>query len=175
MSTLAVKPKASAKKKPRGKPFTGKDDPRNGPGAPKRGGSMAEAYEWVLSMSPDTVADVLEINGKSDLSRQFRQMPRGIQNQILLAMRVFAAAMFEPQAAMLNHIIDRVDGPVKIPIETWQDRVIALLKEKKVTVEQVADEFGADTATTLAIAAGLQLGESSEAGTISGDTNQVAD
>jgi len=115
---MPVKRKVSGKtvkRDKRGRITTG-SAPLNPLGAPKRGTSMADAYEWVLGVSADAVADVLEINGKSDLSRQFRQMPRGIQNQILLAMRVFAAAMFEPQAAMLNHIIERVDGKVTQPI-----------------------------------------------------------
>lgn len=43
-------------------------------------------------------------------------------------------------------------------VETWQDRVITLLREKKVTVEQVASEFGTDIATDLATAAGLSGG-----------------
>lgn len=47
-------------------------------------------------------------------------------------------------------------------VETWQDRVIALLRERKVTIQDVTSEFGSDIATELALAAGLSSGESSQ-------------
>lgn len=77
------------------------------------GSSMRAAYEWAMSLTPDVVAEILSINGSNELSRQFKQMPRGIQLKLLVALRIVSAIMFEPQAAMVNHFVDRIDGPVK--------------------------------------------------------------
>lgn len=63
-------------------------------------------------------------------------------------MMIFMLKNLKPEVYSDKHIV-----------ETWQDRVVMLLREKKVTVEQVASEFGADIATDLAIAAGLSSGE----------------
>jgi hypothetical protein len=78
---------------------------------------MAEAYKWALSLTPDAVADVLSINGSNDLARQYRQMPRGIQLKLLVALRIVASVMFEPQPGLVNHVVDRLDGPVTEKIE----------------------------------------------------------
>lgn len=48
--------------------------------------------------------------------------------------------------------------------ETWQDRVIALLKERKVTPAEVIAELGSDVATSLIVAAGLSSSESGQTG-----------
>ncbi len=63
-------------------------------------------------------------------------------------MMIFMLKNLKPEVYSDKHIV-----------ETWQDRVIMLLREKKVTVDQVANEFGSDIATELAIAAGLPSGE----------------
>jgi hypothetical protein len=113
-----VKSGTSVKQKPRGKPFTGKDDPRvNLKGAPKRGGSMAEAYEWAMSLRPEEVVGILTLNGSNDLARQYKQMPQGIQLKLLVALRIVASVMFEPSPGLVNHVTDRTDGPVTEKIE----------------------------------------------------------
>lgn len=50
-------------------------------------------------------------------------------------------------------------------IETWQDRVIDLLKQQQLTPADVIAELGPDVATDLIIAAGLSGRESGETGT----------
>jgi hypothetical protein len=85
----------------------------NPKGAPKRGGSMAEAYAWAMALRPDEVVEILTLNGSNDLARQFKQMPQGIQLKLLVALRIVAAVMFEPSPGLINHMADRVDGPVK--------------------------------------------------------------
>jgi len=77
-------------------------------------------------------------------------------------MTVYASLLREPSPGNWRELMERAEGKVSLPVETWQDRVIALLKEKKVSVEQVAHEFGSDVATDLAIAAGISFSESSE-------------
>ncbi len=128
-------------------------------GAPKRGGSMREAYEWALSLTPDAVVEVLSINGSNDLARQFKQMPRGIQLKLLVALRVVSAIMFEPQPGLVNHMIDRVDGPVKTTtkLETWQDELIAALNRGDVSPDEVINELGNDGARAILIAAESSL------------------
>lgn len=106
----------------------------------------------------------------------FAQIQLG--NEITLkqavVLRVYAAMLFEPQPGLLNTFIERAEGKVTQPIETWQDRVIALLKDNTVTPEQVEDEFGSDVATDLIIAAGLSTSSSGETGAESGAATDAA-
>jgi hypothetical protein len=74
---------------------------------------MAEAYAWAMALRPDEVVEILTLNGSNDLARQFKQMPQGVQIKLLVALRIIASVMFEPSPGLVNHITDRVDGPVK--------------------------------------------------------------
>ena len=49
-------------------------------------------------------------------------------------------------------------------IETWQDRVIGLLRANKITPDELIKELGNDVATDLLISAGLPVGEGGGAG-----------
>jgi hypothetical protein len=115
---MAVKSETTAKK-PRGagKPFTKGDKRINLNGAPKRGASMAEAYEWAMSLRPEEVVGILTLNGSNDLARQYKQMPQGVQLKLLVALRIVASVMFEPSPGLINHMTDRTDGPVTEKIE----------------------------------------------------------
>lgn len=144
-------------------------------GAPKRGMSIKEAYDWALRLNAEDMAAILAAGGNNELAEAFRRMPKGIELKTLWAARVLSAVMFEPQPGLVNHVVERLEGKVSQPIETWQDRVIALLKDGKVTGEQVEDEFGADIATNLVIAAGLSNGASGETGTAGGEEKSLAD
>lgn len=158
MAKLTVNSRGSAKKKPRGKPFQKGGDSRiNLNGAPKRGDSWAETIKAIGEMDGPSIAALWDTQ-----NREFGKLPEGITMKQLVVMTVYASLLREPSPGNWRELMERADGKVTIPIETWQDRVIALLREKKVTVEQVASEFGADIATDLAIAAGLSGGESSE-------------
>lgn len=164
---------ATPKKRRRGgpgKPFVKGDKRINLNGAPKRGDSWAETIKAIGEMDGPSIASLWDTQHK-----EFSKLPAEITMKQLVVMTVYASLLREPSPGNWRELMERAEGKVSVPIETWQDRVIALLKEKKVTVEQVANEFGADAATTLAIAAGLQLGESGEAGAISGETDTVAD
>ncbi len=112
--------------KVRGRPFTGKDDPRNNlKGAPKRGMSWKEIYDWALSLNAEEIAAILEASGSNDLSRAFRQMPKGVELKALVATRVIAALMFEPDARLLNAVQDRNEGKVTQPVTEmpWREYV----------------------------------------------------
>jgi len=164
MSTLNTG--RSAKQKPRGKPFQKGGDPRiNLAGAPKRGDSWAETIKAIGEMDGPSIAALWDTQHK-----EFVKLPSGITMKQLVVMTVYASLLREPSPGNWRELMERADGKVTIPIETWQDRVIALLREKKVTVEQVANEFGADVASDLAIAAGISFSENSEVRTTSGES-----
>jgi hypothetical protein len=50
----------------------------------------------------------------------------------------------------------------QVQIETWQDKVIGLLRDGKVTPDDVRDELGDDLATELFAAAGIPATIASE-------------
>lgn len=54
-------------------------------------------------------------------------------------------------------------------VETWQDRVVTLLRERKITPAEVIDELGHDVAADLINAAGLSSGENGETRTTGAD------
>lgn len=153
-----IKKKATTKRRGNWKP----GQSGNPKGAPKRGQSWAEIIKEIGELTPD--------EARAMSQKIFAQIQLG--NEITLkqavVLRVYASMLFEPQPGLINAFMDRADGKVSQPIETWQDRVIALLKDQKVTPEQVEDEFGADVATDLIIAAGLSLGASGEVGATGG-------
>ena len=96
------------KKKPRGKPFTGKNDPRNGDGAPKRGESWAELIKSIGEMDGKQVADFA---GK--LGREFNTLPQGVTLKTLVVIRVYGALLNDPQPGLLGAFMDRAEGKVK--------------------------------------------------------------
>ena len=125
MSRLAVNPDTSAKKKPRGKPFTGKSDPRNGAGAPKRGESWADIIKRIGDMSPIEAAD----HAKA-IANKLRVLGDGLTLKEAVVIRVYASLMFEPTASLLNSFMERAEGKVVQPVEgnismTWKEFIEA--------------------------------------------------
>lgn len=121
----------------------------NPKGAPKRGMSFKEAYEWALSLNAEDIAAILEAGGRNDLSNAFRQMPKGVELKSLMAARVVAAVMFDPQPGLVNHISDRTDGKVVQPFE-WQEKVKDAGLDPFEIVEQVRAALAAATIEGLA-------------------------
>ena len=115
MSKLTVKRDATAKKKPRGRPFTGKDDPRNGPGAPKRGQSWKEIIHEIGEMTPDEARQICaQLFTKVNLHDE-------VTLKQAVVMRVYAALLFDPQPGLLNAFMERVEGKVAQPITQMTD------------------------------------------------------
>jgi len=110
--------KEGAKKRPQ---TWKKGQSGNPKGAPKRGTSFKEIYEWALECDRDDMIAVLEAGGRNDLSNMFRLMPKGVHMKALLAARIVAANMFEPQPGLVNHIADRIEGKVAQPITSMSD------------------------------------------------------
>ena len=126
MKLTAVNPQTSAKAKPRGKPFTGKNDPRNNlAGAPKRGESWQEIIKRIGDMTPVEAAD-----HANEIAKQLRKIGGGLTLKEAVVVRVYAALLFEPQASLLNSFMERAEGKVAQPIEgniglTWKDFINA--------------------------------------------------
>ena len=104
-----VKTGTTAKKKPRGKPFTGRDDPRvNLKGAPKRGDSWAETIKSIGEMDGPSIAALWDTQ-----HREFGKLPEGITMKQLVVMTVYAALLREPSPGNWRELMDRAEGPVK--------------------------------------------------------------
>ena len=102
----------TVKKKPRGKPFTGKGDPRNGKGRPPNGESWAELIKQVGEMTGDEVASFAGVLGK-----EFAKLPKEVTLKTLTVIRVYGALLNDPQPGLLNAFMDRAEGKVKDVIE----------------------------------------------------------
>lgn len=99
---------SKAKAKPRGKPFTGRDDPRvNLKGAPKRGESWTEIIKRYGEMTPGEAAQE-----SMELARKLLSIGEGVTLKQAVVLRVYAALLFEPQASLLNAFLDRAEGTV---------------------------------------------------------------
>ncbi len=113
MNELAPKRATSAKKKPRGKPFTGKNDPRtNLKGRPPTGESWSELIAQVGNMTGAEVASFAGV-----LGREFAKLPQGVTVKTLTVIRVFGALLNDPQPGLLNAFMERVEGKVKDQVE----------------------------------------------------------
>jgi hypothetical protein len=113
MNEFAVNPKTSVKKKPRGKPFAGKNDPRNNiAGAPKRGESWSEIIKRIGDMTPKEAAEhARTIAGKLAV------MGDGITLKEAVVVRVYASLLFEPQPGLLNSFMERAEGKIVNPVD----------------------------------------------------------
>lgn len=123
MTALNSKVTAKKKAKPRGKPFksndpvTGeKDDRINRKGAPERGASLKEIFDYYDERTADEIADMLP---DGELKRAYKQMPKGVAMKHLKAIRINAAIMFDPTPGLISAVQDRTDGKVaeKLKIE----------------------------------------------------------
>ncbi len=123
MTALNSKVTAKKKAKSRGKPFksndpvTGeKDDRINRKGAPERGASLKEIFDYYDERTADEIADMLP---DGELKRAYKQMPKGVAMKHLKAIRINAAIMFDPTPGLISAVQDRTDGKVaeKLKIE----------------------------------------------------------
>src|SRR3989304_5619911 len=97
---------SKAKAKPRGKPFTGRDDPRvNLKGAPKRGESWTEIIKRYGEMTPGEAA-----KESLELAKKLLDIGEGITLKQAVVLRVYAALLFEPQPGLLNIFLERAEG-----------------------------------------------------------------
>lgn len=111
MSKVTVNSVATAKKKPRGKPFTRNDERINRKGAPKRGESWAEIITRIGDMTPSEAAEYCKA-----IAAKLKKIGDGITLKEAVVMRVYAALLFEPSPGLLNSFMDRVEGKPDQPI-----------------------------------------------------------
>ncbi len=140
MTSSAVKRGVSAKKKrPRGKPFTGKDDPRNGPGAPKRGESWKEIIKEVGNLTPQEADDYCHT-----IASKIKSLGDGVTLKQAVVLRVFTALLFEPDARLLAIIMDRDEGKVAQPVElSWREKLQEVGIDPDDAVQQVREWLAA--------------------------------
>lgn len=81
----------------------------NPAGRPKDGESWAGVLKEIANKNAEELAEMF---GNTDLGRQYRMMPKGVQMKYLVGGRVLAALMFEPTSGLFNSWMDRSDGKV---------------------------------------------------------------
>ena len=118
------KPKA----KPRGKPFTGADDPRRiAPGRPSDDDSWAGCIRKIQAMTADEIADWLS----GPLSAEFRKMPKGVPLKQIIILRWMSSQINEPSIGLIKELIDRTDGPVVQESNDKVETVIRVIRDDK--------------------------------------------
>jgi hypothetical protein len=79
-------------------------------GRPKEGTSLTSIWKELLEQTPEQLASYLDKS--NPLGQSYSQMPKKLLMKYLLVLRYMSAMMFEPQAAMLNLVWERMDGKV---------------------------------------------------------------
>lgn len=140
MTSSAVKPgKSVNKRRPRGKPFTGKDDPRNGHGAPKRGLSWKEIIKEVGDLTPQEADEYCHV-----IAQKIKSLGEGVTLKQAVVLRVFTALLFEPDARLLAIIMDRDEGKVTLPVElSWREKLQEVGIDPDDAVQQVREWLAA--------------------------------
>jgi len=115
MAAANSKATAKAKGKPRGKPFQPNtpetvDERINRTGAPPRGSSLKEIFDYYDKYTAEEIADMLP---PGDLKRRYQQMQKGVLLKDLKALIINAAIIFEPTPGLIKEYHERTDG--KIP------------------------------------------------------------
>lgn len=146
---VAKKAKTSGKQPHRWKP----GESGNPHGRPRDGESWAAVIKRISNMTGQEAAQYV-----NEFAKFFRPM-KGITLKEAVILRSFAALLFDPQASMLNAIMERAEGKLSQTIRTWQDEVIDLLKTGQVTPAIVRNELGDELARELFIAAGVPLAD----------------
>lgn len=101
--------KVATKGKPRGKPFSGADDPRrNSGGRPRDGESFASIAREILSMTGPQVAETC-----TAFAKDMKALPENVSLRWLLTLRLVQSLINEPSPGLFEQLADRTDGPVE--------------------------------------------------------------
>lgn len=112
---MAANSPATAKKpRGKGKPFQKNtpesiDERINRTGAPKRGASLKEIFDYYDKYTAEEIAEMLP---PGDLKRRYQQMQKGVLLKDLKALIINAAIIFEPTPGLIKEYHDRTDGKV---------------------------------------------------------------
>lgn len=116
MATKKAVNSQTTAKKPRGKgkPFLPNtpesiDERINRTGAPKRGASLKEIYDYYDKYTSEEIAAMLP---PGDLKRRYQQMQKGILLKDLKALTINAAIIFDPTPGLIREYHERTDGKV---------------------------------------------------------------
>lgn len=111
-STLTSGKRAKPKAKPRGKPFTGADDPRRGKGGRKPNAQSITA--WLQEFAGMTGVELAELC--AIYARELRKAGDELPLAALVAIRVLMSLINDPDARLLGQALDRIDGKVIQPV-----------------------------------------------------------
>ena len=126
----------------------------NPAGRPAEGESWAGMLKWANNLTGYQAAEI----SPPEMADAFRRLGN-LKIKEAISLRVNAALLFDPTAGLFNAVMDRAEGKLPQPIETWRDKVIDGLRKGVLSPDDVLKEFDSDLATELFIAAGIPVSE----------------
>lgn len=136
--------------KPRGKPFTGANDPRRGKGGRKPNAHSISA--WLQEFAGMTGVELAKLCAV--YARDLRKAGDELPLAALVAIRVLMSLINDPDARLLGQALDRIDGKVTQPVTEipWREYVRqagydpdVLLREAEEIVNSRFAELGDST------------------------------
>lgn len=117
--TASDKRKAAQKEAAKKRPQTWKKGQSGNPtGAPKRGESWREIVKTIGDLTPKEAADYCRA-----VAGKIAEIGDQVTLKEAVILRVYTALLFEPDARLLNAIMDRDEGKVNQPVTvTWREQ-----------------------------------------------------
>ena len=107
----------------------------NPKGRPRSGESWAELIKQIGELTPKAAAESYKA-----IAGRLAEIGDNVTLKEAVVLRVYAALLFEPDARLLNALMDRAEGKVSQPIDlTWQKQ----LEQNGITPEQASSIFDA--------------------------------
>ena len=88
----------------------------NPKGRPAEGQSWAAIWREITNKTPEQLA-VMVGGNKTDMGRNLALLPKGVAIKYLVALRVIIQTMFEPNASLINAMMEREEGKVPDKLE----------------------------------------------------------
>lgn len=158
--------KTANKAKPRGKPFTGADDPRRakaGPGRPKDENSPTYWLKKFSGMTPQEVAEYC-----TAYATEFRKLKGPMPMASLVAARMLLTLVSDSDSRALPVYFDRTDGKLNQPITLEPSEILKrALDELGLTEDDVRRD---PLAVSLFTAAGISIAVGPEETGTTGET-----
>lgn len=117
MSQLAHSNEIKPKKKARGRPITGKNDPRrNNAGAPKRGLAWGDIIAKYGNMTGPQLSKEYDT-----LAKEFSKLPTKVKLKELVVIAAYASLMNDFSSSLWTAMMDRSDGKPAQSMELPED------------------------------------------------------
>lgn len=130
----------------------------NPKGSPKRGESWQEIIKAYGDLTPSEAAAL-----SLELTKKLLSIGDGVTLKQAVVLRVYADLLYEPNPGLLNSFMERAEGKVSQPIElTWQAPFVELIRDRKVTFQQLESELGNSLAVELFAQAGVAVSVNAE-------------